>query len=126
MPGAQLLFIMELADNYYYVGASPNPAKALREHTRGTADCAWTTLHRPLRLLLCREQPPPQEEEDEEADEHPLERAVVNAMARRGVARVRGGPYASVRLPDETRKALRERTREMRHAMAEEAKNVGS
>lgn len=121
MPGAQLLFIMELADNHYYVGASPNPAKALREHTRGTADCAWTTLHRPLRLLLCREQPPPQE-----ADEHPLERAVVNAMARRGVARVRGGPYASVRLPDETRKALRERTRELRHAMAEEAKNVGS
>ena len=109
------VYVLELEGDYAWGGVSANPAKLLRQHTRRRTDppCRWTTLHPPRALTVCTPV-----EEGRSPDEA-LEEAIIDAMARRGVARVRGGAYSTVTLPSETRQALRQRASARRAEIAE-------
>ena len=108
------VYVLVLEGDYAWVGRGPNPAKALRQHTRQQTDppCRWTALHAPRSLLVCHPV-----EEGRDPDEA-LDEVLIDTMARRGVARVRGGAYSAVTLPSETRQALRQRASARRAEIA--------
>jgi predicted GIY-YIG superfamily endonuclease len=48
------LYLLELANDKYYVGQTQNPDYRFHEHSRGRG-AKWTCLHKPLRILLTKE-----------------------------------------------------------------------
>jgi predicted GIY-YIG superfamily endonuclease len=89
------IYRLELEHGKYFVGASTDPVKALEEHREGLG-CAWTTIHRPLRIV----------EVVGFVREGELDTYVRKWMLQYGVDHVRGGSWEHVRLLDKDRHTL--------------------
>lgn len=50
------LYVLECADNHYYVGQTTNVERRFKEHLKGKRDASWfTKVHKPIRVLYTRE-----------------------------------------------------------------------
>lgn len=96
------VYVLELEGGRYYIGKSADVAKRVKEHAQGKG-AGYTSLYKPKKLVEVRTM-------KSEQDENTLTREY---MAKYGVDKVRGGAYAQIALPPETKEVL---TRELRGA----------
>jgi predicted GIY-YIG superfamily endonuclease len=96
-----LIYVLQLEHGCFYVGQSKEFARRLERHFAGKG-CAWTKLHRPIRLLSTR----PAETEDWKRAEQIENQLTLSLMREHGWQRVRGG-YWSATSEDATRSSLR-------------------
>ena len=89
------VYILELEDNFYYVGKTTNFANRLLEHLSGKGS-EWTKLHRPTTKFT----------QIETSDEFEEDRQTLRLMKEHGIDRVRGGSFASPILDDNTKKVI--------------------
>ena len=91
------------------MGSSTSPKHRLEQHKRGgKAGAAWTTKHKPVKVLSCTKVTP------SKASRHRLPRQTRKAedrktrqlMRKHGVAKVRGGAYTQVKLDKQTKQGL--------------------
>jgi len=86
------VYVLRLAGNKYYVGkTSRDVDDRVQEHIYGRGS-AWTSLHKPCRLVETRTVSSLDEED----------RIVKDYMRRYGVSNVRGGSYSQVNLDTST------------------------
>ena len=45
------VYVLELEDEYYYVGWSSDPSTRIAEHFLARGGALWTKLHTPVRVL---------------------------------------------------------------------------
>jgi predicted GIY-YIG superfamily endonuclease len=96
-----MIYILALEDNCFYVGRTENLPKRIRDHFSGRG-AAWTKVHRPIgvvKTIRCRHN----EEED---------MWTKKMMGQYSVAQVRGGSHCQVTLDGDQKKYLE---RERRH-----------
>lgn len=96
------VYVLELAGGRYYIGKTTDVVKRVEEHKSGNG-AGYTKLYKPKKLIEVRPM-------KSEQDENTLTREY---MAKYGVDNVRGGAYAQIALPPETKEVL---TRELRGA----------
>lgn len=89
------IFLFELEHGKFFVGAGPDPEKAIEEHREGLGP-HWTQIHRPLRILQVVAFAPITE----------LDSYVRKWMLQYGVDNVRGGNWTHLRLTDADRHQL--------------------
>jgi cellular nucleic acid-binding protein len=89
------LYILELAGGNYYVGKSTDVSKRFDQHKSGTGS-AWTKMYAPVRLVETRPITSPHDENNVTKD----------YMKKYGINNVRGGSYAQITLPDDSRSVL--------------------
>jgi predicted GIY-YIG superfamily endonuclease len=90
-PPTYTLYTLLLADGNYYVGRVTGGVDAVHrrfeQHRRGVEGSAWTTLHRPIRILAT-----------EEGNREDEDRIVERLFRAHGRERVRGGSYSQLEL----------------------------
>lgn len=91
----QSIYVLQLANGKYYIGKTADVIQRFTQHASGTG-AAWTTMHRPLRLVETRPLTSPHDENNTTKD----------YMKKYGIQNVRGGSYAQITLPDEVRSVL--------------------
>lgn len=87
--------MLECEGGKYYVGRTDDPERRMQEHSEGFGS-AWTTKYSPIKMI----------EVIENADKYDEDKYVKKYMEKYGIDNVRGGSYAQVKLPNETRKFL--------------------
>lgn len=94
------VYVLECADGCYYVGKTGRSVRVrMAEHVSGRLrGCAWTRIHRPLRVIRVVENAAPLDED----------RVTKETMWEFGVNYVRGGSYTAVELPCHQALALRD------------------
>lgn len=90
------VYVLELEDGKYYIGASVDPEKRFLCHVSGEG-AAWTRKHWPIRILQIIEGGS-NFEEDKVTKEY---------MAKYGIDNVRGGSHVQLTIPPEERKCLK-------------------
>lgn len=95
------IYVLKLESGKFYVGKTSNVAKRFREHLTGYKSSSWTRKYKPILI------------EKVYHDAHPLDedKVTVQYMMNHGVENVRGGPYVSIKLPDETKRHILQRIR---------------
>lgn len=83
----QVIYVLQLENNKWYVGSTTNLDRRIQEHKSGRGS-EWTKLHRFISLYS----------EEEMVD--PLEEDLVVKMTMRehGIDNVRGGSYSNIKL----------------------------
>lgn len=76
------IYCLELEGGYYYIGKSHNVEARYYEHVDGDGG-AWTSLHKPVKVVQILENVNPFEED----------RMVKQYMGEHGINKVRGGTY---------------------------------
>ena len=89
------LYVLQLVKNKYYVGKSADVIKRFEQHKTG-AGSAWTKMYPPIKLLETRPIASPHDENNVTKD----------YMKKYGISNVRGGSYAQLTLPDDSRGVL--------------------
>jgi cellular nucleic acid-binding protein len=89
------LYVLQLANNKYYVGKTTDVIKRFNEHKSGSGS-AWTKLHAPKKILECRPL-------NNHHDENNLTK---DYMKKYGVENVRGGAYTQTSLPETVKSVL--------------------
>lgn len=86
------VYALELENGRYYVGKTCDVEKRFKEHTKGYKSSSWTRKYKPLSILETIE------------DAHCLDedKLTVDYMMKYGISNVRGGPYVTIKLSDET------------------------
>ena len=86
------VYILKLEDNKYYVGKTNNLRRRYMEHVSGKRSSAWTKKYRPIRII------------NTIPDAHCLDedKVTVEYMMKYGIENVRGGPYVSIKLSQNT------------------------
>ena len=105
------IYILKLTGGNYYIGKAANVYDRYAEHCAGTGS-AWTALYKPLSV----------EKVIESADSFDEDKWTKRYMAAKGIDRVRGGSYSSIRLDPVQLEAL---NRELKGA-ADKCFNCGS
>lgn len=83
-PQPKTVYILRLQGANYYVGATDNLERRMRQHTSGRG-AAWTKRHSPIKTVASS---------DPVSHWKQLEREVtIQVMATYGWAKVRGGPW---------------------------------
>jgi predicted GIY-YIG superfamily endonuclease len=89
------VYVLQLANNKYYVGKTTDVMKRFNEHKSGSGS-AWTKLHAPKKILECRPL-------NNDHDENNLTK---DYMKKYGIENVRGGAYTQTSLPDHVKTVL--------------------
>jgi predicted GIY-YIG superfamily endonuclease len=89
------VYVLQLANNKYYVGKTTDVMKRFNEHKSGSGS-AWTKLHTPKKILECRPL-------NNDHDENNLTK---DYMKKYGIENVRGGAYTQTSLPDHVKTVL--------------------
>ena len=89
------VYVLQLANNKYYVGKTTDVLKRFNEHKSGNGS-AWTNLHVPKKILECRPL-------NNDHDENNLTK---DYMKKYGVENVRGGAYTQTSLPEPVKSVL--------------------
>lgn len=86
------VYALELENGRYYVGKTCDIEKRFKEHMGGYKSSAWTRKYRPLSIIETIE------------DAHCLDedKLTVDYMMRYGISNVRGGPYVTIKLSEDT------------------------
>ena len=88
-----VVYVLSLENNKYYVGKTDNLERRFAEHLHGQGRSAhWTRKHKPIRVI----------ETFEDSDGLQEDKITLSYMIRHGVDNVRGGPYVSVSLSEDT------------------------
>lgn len=95
------IYVLRLEDEKYYVGKTNNVSKRFREHMTGYKSSSWTKKYKPIKI----------EEIYHDADPLDEDKITVQYMMNHGIENVRGGPYVSIKLPEETRTHIVQRIR---------------
>lgn len=83
-PQHKVVYILKLEQMNYYIGATENLARRMRQHSSGHG-AAWTKRHPPVEIVASS---------DPVAHWEQLEHEVtIRAMAKCGWTNVRGGPW---------------------------------
>ena len=90
-----VIYILELENNKYYVGKTKNLEKRLQQHNDGTAS-HWTNIHKFIRLVQSYPQTSPYEEDAK----------TIDMMEQYGIDHVRGGIYTQIILGDNEMKHI--------------------
>jgi predicted GIY-YIG superfamily endonuclease len=89
------LYVLQLADDKYYVGKSADVTKRFGQHKNGSG-AAWTKVYSPIKILEVKPITSPHDENNVTKD----------YMKKYGIGNVRGGSYTSVDLPGSVRSLL--------------------
>lgn len=90
------LYILELANQKYYIGKTNKPVhERIAEHFNGTG-AEWTKLHKPLRLAEIKN----------DIDDYDEDKYTKIYMRKYGIENVRGGSYVTIVLSDYQKLAL--------------------
>lgn len=95
------VYVLKLESGKFYVGKTYNVQRRFREHLTGYKSSSWTRKYKPVRI----------EEVYHDADSLDEDKITVKYMMNHGVENVRGGPYVSIKLPDDTKKHILQRIR---------------
>ena len=95
IPKMEQVYVLQLANNKYYVGKTTDVMKRFNEHKSGSGS-AWTKLYAPKKILECRPL-------NNDHDENNLTK---DYMKNYGVENVRGGAYTQTSLPDHVKTVL--------------------
>lgn len=95
IPKMEQVYVLQLANNKYYVGKTTDVMKRFNEHKSGSGS-AWTKLHTPKKILECRPL-------NNDHDENNLTK---DYMKKYGIENVRGGAYTQTSLPDHVKTVL--------------------
>ncbi len=95
IPKMEQVYVLQLANNKYYVGKTTDVMKRFNEHKSGSGS-AWTKLHAPKKILECRPL-------NNDHDENNLTK---DYMKKYGIENVRGGAYTQTSLPDHVKTVL--------------------
>lgn len=95
------IYVLRLEEEKFYVGKTNNVSKRFREHMTGYKSSSWTRKYKPIKI----------EEIYHDADSLDEDKITVQYMMNHGIQNVRGGPYVSIKLPEETRKHILQRIR---------------
>jgi len=96
-----IVYALELVNGKYYVGKTVNVERRYRDHVNGHRSSAWTMKYKPVKIL---ETIPYAHNLDED-------RLTVEYMMKYGIENVRGGPYVSVKLSQDTMDHITKRIR---------------
>jgi cellular nucleic acid-binding protein len=89
------IYVLELANNKYYVGKTTDVMKRFNQHKTGNGS-VWTKLHSPKKILECRPL----------INDHDENNVTKDYMKKYGVENVRGGAYTQTSLPDTVKSVL--------------------
>lgn len=95
------IYVLKLEEGKFYVGKTNNVGKRYREHLAGYKSSSWTRKYKPVKI----------EEVYEDADSLDEDKITVKYMMIHGIDNVRGGPYVSIKLPEETQRHIVQRIR---------------
>ncbi|CAM9106865.1 unnamed protein product [Sphacelaria rigidula] len=95
------VYVLRLEGGKFYVGKTNNVSKRYREHLAGYKSSSWTRKYKPISI----------EEVYSDADSLDEDKITVKYMMAHGIENVRGGPYVSIKLPDETLRDIVQRIR---------------
>ena len=95
------VYVLKLERGKFYVGKTSDVQKRFREHLTGYKASSWTRKYKPIGI----------EEVHHDADPLDEDKITVQYMMSHGVENVRGGPYVSIKLPEETKKHILQRIR---------------
>ena len=95
IPKMEQVYVLQLANNKYYVGKTTDVLKRFNEHKSGNGS-AWTKLHAPKKILECRPL----------INNHDENNMTKDYMKKYGVENVRGGAYTQTSLPDTVKSVL--------------------
>ena len=95
-----ILYVLQLADNKWYVGKTTDAATRFKQHVSGTGS-AWTKLYRPIKMVESR---PLKNAYDETNTTKDL-------MKKYGIDNVRGGAYVQPVLSEDVEKVLKQELR---------------
>ena len=95
------VYVLRLERGKFYVGKTVDVQKRFREHLAGYKASSWTRKYKPIGI----------EEVHHDADPLDEDKITVKYMMNHGVENVRGGPYVSIKLPEETKKHILQRIR---------------
>ena len=86
------VYILKLECDKYYVGKTNNLRRRYIEHVSGNRSSAWTKKYRPIRIVNAIH------------DAHCLDedKITVEYMMKYGIENVRGGPFVSIKLSQNT------------------------
>ena len=89
------IYVLELANNKYYVGKTTDVMKRFNQHKTGNGS-VWTKLHSPKKILECRPL----------INDHDENNVTKDYMKKYGVENVRGGAYTQTSLPESVKSVL--------------------
>ena len=90
------LYVLECANDKYYVGKTKDVIRRFDEHKSGKGS-AWTSKFRPVKILECRAI----------TNDHDENNVTKDYMKKYGIENVRGGSYAQMALPPDVMSVLR-------------------
>lgn len=96
-----VVYVLKLEKGKYYVGKTSDVEKRFREHRTGYRASSWTRKYKPTDIA----------EVLEDADPLDEDKITVKYMMKHGIDNVRGGPYVSIKLSDETHLHILQRIR---------------
>jgi predicted GIY-YIG superfamily endonuclease len=82
------VYILELENNYFYIGVTQNIEERYKNHLEGNA-ALWTKLHKPLKYIIHKEFDTRREANVEESS------LTLSYMYKYSIEKVRGGRYAN-------------------------------
>lgn len=95
------VYVLTLEQGKYYVGKSNNVQKRYREHLTGYKSSYWTRKYKPTGIERVYSDCDPLDED----------KITVEYMMLHGINNVRGGPFVSIKLSQETKDHIQQRIR---------------
>ena len=95
------VYVLELEGGKFYVGKTNNVQKRFREHLTGYKSSYWTRKHKPISIR----------EVYTDCDSLDEDKITVKYMMTHGIDKVRGGPFVTMKLPQETKDHIQQRIR---------------
>jgi predicted GIY-YIG superfamily endonuclease len=89
------IYVLELANNKYYVGKTTDVMKRFNQHKTGNGS-VWTKLYSPKKILECRPL----------INDHDENNVTKDYMKKYGVENVRGGAYTQTSLSESVKSVL--------------------
>lgn len=93
------IYLLYLRGGNYYVGYTTNPRRRFSQHQAGEKNggATWSSLHKPLCMKILKS----------DADSFEEDMFVKKIMSEKGIDKVRGGSYSTVRLHDYVKDQLK-------------------
>lgn len=95
------IYVLQLEHGKFYVGKTTNVSRRFREHLTGYKSSCWTRKYKAVRI----------EKVYHDADALDEDKVTVEYMMNHGIDNVRGGPYVSVHLSEDTKQHICNRIR---------------
>ena len=96
----EVLYVLQLEDNKWYVGKTTDIKKRFTQHQVGQGS-AWTKSYKPVKIVENRRL----------KDQYDETNTTKDYMKKYGIDNVRGGSYTQIVLPDDVEKVLKQELR---------------